>query len=235
MMTPMESREMGGTESPQPTRGLGPLVVPRLRGVLHQYAFFVVLAIGLVLILLASTGRGRLAVGVYVTGLASCLGTSALYHRGRWSPRMKAWLGRIDHSMIFVLIAGTYTPICVLALSGVLGTSLLISVWAGALAGIVMSLVWWRPPVLAEVLPYVVLGWIAVIALPQLAAVLGWTALGLMVGGGALYTVGAVIYGLEWPNPRPAIFGFHEIFHSLTLAAAGTHLAVVVVFLLPRA
>jgi len=230
----MSAMEPGGTKRSQhEPAALG--AVPALRGVLHQYAFFAVLGIGLVLVTLASTGRGRLAVGIYVAGLAGCLGTSALHHRGHWSPRVRSWLGRLDHSMIFVLIAGTYTPVCVLALSGALGTSLLISVWVGALAGIVMSLVWWRPPAIAEVLPYVALGWIAVVALPQFIAALGWTAFGLIVGGGALYTVGAVVYGLEWPNPRPAIFGYHEIFHTLTLAAAGAHLAVVVIFLLPRA
>jgi hemolysin III len=207
------------------------LTVPRLRGVIHQYAFFAALLIGAALILLASSGRARTAVVIYAAGLAGCLGTSALYHRGHWSPGVRAWLCRLDHSMIFVLIAGTYTPVCMLALSGTLGTVMLVTVWVGAVLGIVMTLVWWRPPPIAEVLPYIVLGWVAVIALPQLGAALGWLALLLLFLGGALYTVGAVVYGLERPDPFPAVFGYHEVFHCLTVAAAGAHLAVVTLLL----
>jgi hemolysin III len=133
--------------------------------------------------------------------------------------------------MIFVLIAGTYTPVCMLALSGTLATAMLVTVWVGAVLGIVMTLVWWQPPAIAEVLPYIVLGWVAVAALPQLGAALGWLALLLLFAGGALYTVGAVIYGLERPDPFPAVFGYHEVFHCLTIAAAGAHLAVVTLLL----
>jgi hemolysin III len=207
------------------------LAVPRLRGVIHQYAFFAALLVGAVLILLASSGRARTAVMIYAAGLAGCLGTSALYHRGHWSPGVRAWLCRLDHSMIFVLIAGTYTPVCMLALSGTLGTAMLVTVWVGAVLGIAMTLVWWRPPAIAEVLPYIVLGWVAVIALPQLGAALGWLALLLLFVGGALYTVGAVVYGLERPDPFPAVFGYHEVFHCFTVAAAGAHLAVVTLLL----
>ncbi len=207
------------------------LVVPRLRGVIHQYAFFAALLIGATLVGLASSGRARTAVAIYAAGLAGCLGTSALYHRGHWSPGVRAWLCRLDHSMIFVLIAGTYTPVCMLALSGTLGTAMLVTVWVGAALGIVMTLVWWRPPALAEVLPYIVLGWVAIVALPQLGAALGWLALLLLFGGGALYTVGAVIYGLERPDPFPRVFGYHEVFHCFTIAAAAAHLAVVTLLL----
>ncbi len=219
----------GGTDQGPPRAALP--VVPRLRGVIHQYAFFAALLVGAILIAMASSGRARTAVAIYAAGLAGCLGTSALYHRGRWSPRVRAWLCRLDHSMIFVLIAGTYTPVCMLALSGTLATAMLVTVWAGAALGILMTLVWWRPPALAEVLPYIVLGWVAVIALPQLVAALGWPALLLLFGGGALYTVGAVIYGLERPDPFPRVFGYHEVFHCFTIAAAGAHLAVVTLLL----
>jgi hemolysin III len=212
-------------------QGSAVLGVPRLRGVIHQYAFFAALLVGATLIILASSGRARTAVAIYAAGLAGCLGTSALYHRGRWSPRVRAWLCRLDHSMIFVLIAGTYTPVCMLALSGTLATAMLVTVWVGAVLGIVMTLVWWQPPAIAEVLPYIVLGWVAVAALPQLGAALGWLALLLLFAGGALYTVGAVIYGLERPDPFPAVFGYHEVFHCLTIAAAGAHLAVVTLLL----
>ncbi|MDB5065913.1 MAG: channel protein hemolysin family [Chloroflexi bacterium] len=212
-------------------QGSAVLGVPRLRGVIHQYAFFAALLVGATLIILASSGRARTAVAIYAAGLAGCLGTSALYHRGRWSPRVRAWLCRLDHSMIFVLIAGTYTPVCMLALSGTLATAMLVTVWVGAVLGIVMTLVWWQPPAIAEVLPYIVLGWVAVAALPQLGEALGWLALLLLFAGGALYTVGAVIYGLERPDPFPAVFGYHEVFHCLTIAAAGAHLAVVTLLL----
>jgi hemolysin III len=219
----------GGADQGAPRAAL--MVVPRLRGVIHQYAFFAALLIGATLIGVASSGRARTAVAIYAAGLAGCLGTSALYHRGHWSPGVRAWLCRLDHSMIFVLIAGTYTPVCMLALSGTLGTAMLVTVWVGAAVGIVMTLVWWRPPALAEVLPYIVLGWVAIVALPQLGAALGWLALLLLFAGGALYTVGAVIYGLERPDPFPKVFGYHEIFHCFTIAAAGAHLAVVTLLL----
>jgi hemolysin III len=227
----MESERVDAVPSPGAEAPSAALAVPRLRGVIHQYAFYVALVVGAGLILLASTTGARVAVAVYSVGLAGCLGTSAVYHRGRWSPRARAWLCRLDHSMIFVLIAGTYTPICVLALSRTLATSMLVSVWVGALLGIVMTLVWWRPPAIAEVLPYIALGWVAVIAMPQLVASLGWTAAGLLVAGGALYTAGAVVYGLERPDPRPAVFGYHEVFHCCTIAGAGAHLAVVTLLL----
>jgi hemolysin III len=188
-------------------QGSAVLGVPRLRGVIHQYAFFAALLVGATLIILASSGRARTAVAIYAAGLAGCLGTSALYHRG------------------------TYTPVCMLALSGTLATAMLVTVWVGAVLGIVMTLVWWQPPAIAEVLPYIVLGWVAVVALPQLGAALGWLALLLLFAGGALYTVGAVIYGLERPDPFPAVFGYHEVFHCLTIAAAGAHLAVVTLLL----
>ncbi|HEX3606962.1 MAG TPA: hemolysin III family protein [Candidatus Dormibacteraeota bacterium] len=205
--------------------------MPRLRGVLHTYAFFASLVVGAGLIAVAHSGRARLAAVVYVAGLAGCLGTSAVYHRGRWSPPVRAWLGRADHSMIFVLIAATYTPVCLLGLSGALAGWLLFSVWAGALVGIVLSLAWWSPPVVVEVVPYLALGWAAVVIMPQLPASVGWTGLVLLVAGGLLYTVGAVIYGLERPNPRPLVFGYHEVFHTCTIAAAVSHLTVVGILL----
>jgi hemolysin III len=210
------------------------LLIPRLRGVLHHYSFFVAVGLGLSLVLFASSLRARIAMAIYACGLAGCLGVSALYHRGRWSTPVKARLGRLDHSMIFLLIAGTYTPFCLLALGGAVATWMLIAIWGGAAAGIALTLLWWRAPTLVEVTPYVLLGWAAAFAIPQFISVLGWTAFGLLIGGGALYSVGAVVYTTEWPNPRPSTFGFHEIFHCFVVAAAGIHLATIMVFLLPR-
>lgn len=210
------------------------LLPPRLRGVLHHYSFYVALGLGSLLIIAGASPRAKVAMAVYAVGLASCLGCSALYHRGRWSVTVKERLGRLDHSMIFVLIAATYTPLCLLALPGALAAALLIVVWSGAMVGILLTVFWRRPPRLVEIGPYVVLGWVAVLAVPQFIAVLGWIAIGLLLGGGALYTLGAVVYSLEWPDPRPATFGFHEIFHCFVVAAAGLHLAVIAIFLLPR-
>ncbi|MFN2569395.1 MAG: hemolysin III family protein [Candidatus Dormibacteria bacterium] len=218
-----------------PTLFVPAFLKPRLRGVLHHYSFYVAAVLGVVLVIVAPSPRARIAMSVYALSLAGCLGMSALYHRRDWTPIMRARLGRLDHSMIFVLIAGTDTPFCVLALDGVGATWMLILVWIGAAAGIALTLLWWRAPAIVQVGPYVVLGWVALIAVPELSSALGWTACGLLLGGGALYTGGALIYGMERPDPWPRVFGFHEIFHCLVVAAAGLHLAAIAIFLLPRA
>jgi len=166
-----------------------------------------------------------------VTGL---LTTSATYHRIDWRrPRARAWMRRLDHSMIFVLIAGTYTPFSLLVLDGTLATAVLIVVWAGALGGIVLNLVWITAPKWLTATVYIALGWVAVIAMPQLADRLGALGVALLMGGGLLYTAGAIIYAARRPDPAPAVFGYHEIFHALVLAAAAAHFAVVAFYALP--
>jgi hemolysin III len=207
---------------------------PRLRGVLHQYSFFVSLVLGAMLVILAHDGKARLAVAIYAFGLSALLGTSALYHRVTWKPRARAWMRRLDHSMIFVLIAGTYTPFALLVLHGTLSSAILIVVWAGALGGIVLNLVWVSAPKWLTATVYVALGWVAVAAMPALAHELGAFGVGLVMFGGLLYTAGAVIYALGRPNPAPATFGYHEIFHALVVAAAAAHFAVVAFYALPR-
>jgi hemolysin III len=207
-------------------------VKPRLRGVLHQYAFFVAVVLGAALVVAADPGEERLAAGVYALGLAGLLGTSALYHRVTWpSPRAQAWMRRLDHSMIFVLIAATTTPIALLALDDPLGTVLLIVVWSGALAGVGQALLWPAAPRWFTAAAYVLVGWSGVIAMPGLAAE-AWVALALVAAGGVLYTVGAVVYALQRPDPRPLVFGFHEVFHALVVAAAALHFAAVGVVVL---
>jgi hemolysin III len=212
-----------------------PLAKPRMRGVLHQYAFFVSVVLGAVLVIVAPDGRGRLAAAIYAFAVSGLLGTSALYHRIDWSTRARAWMRRLDHSMIFVLIAGTYTPFALLVLHGTLANAILIVVWAGALGGIVLNLVWITAPRWLIAAVYVALGWVAVAAMPALADQIGAIGVALLMGGGLLYTAGAVIYATKRPDPSPQVFGYHEIFHALVVAAAAAHFAVVAFYALPNA
>jgi hemolysin III len=202
-------------------------VRPRLRGVSHGYAFFAALAAGGTLIALAPTRRATLASGVYVATLAGLFGTSALYHRVDWKPRARQWMRRLDHSMIFLLVAGTYTPFGLLVFTGSLGTAILIVVWSGALAGVALSLLWPSAPRLLYAVVYLALGWVGVAGVPQIIQHAGVIALVLVCVGGALYTAGAVIYALRRPDPSPAVFGYHELFHVLVIAAAIAHFAAV--------
>jgi hemolysin III len=210
------------------------LVKPRLRGVLHKYAFFVSLALGTTLIVAAPAGRAKVAAAIYAFAVSGLLGTSALYHRVTWSKRTRAWMRRLDHSMIFVLIAGTYTPFALLVLSGSLARAILTVVWAGAAGGIVLKLAWITAPRWLTAGVYVALGWVAIAAMPDLAGTLGAAAVALLAGGGLLYTAGAVIYAVKRPNPLPTVFGYHEIFHALVIAAAAAHFAVIAFFVMPR-
>jgi hemolysin III len=211
----------------------GPLK-PRLRGVSHEYAFFVSLGCGVALILAASDGRARLAATIYAVSLSALLGTSALYHRVTWRPQARRWMRRLDHSMIFVLIAGTYTPVALLALKGSLASTILIVLWAGALGGVVFKLLWIDAPkwLLAGV--YVALGLASAAILGELPAAIGWLGVAGLVGGGLLYVVGAVVYASGRPNPWPKVFGYHEVFHALVLVAAALQYAVIAFAVLPR-
>jgi hemolysin III len=211
-------------------------IKPRMRGVVHEYAFFVALAAGAVLLIAAPTPKARLAAGVYVLGLAGLLGTSALYHRVTWRrPSARRWLRRLDHSMIFLLIAGTYTPFALLVLSQPLGTVVLVLIWTGAVGGIVLSLLWPDAPKPVSAAIYISLGWVAIIAMPQMAERLGAVGVGMVIAGGLLYSAGAVIYARKRPDPVPTVFGYHEIFHVLVVAAAALHFAVIAFFVLPLA
>jgi hemolysin III len=144
------------------------------------------------------------------------------------------WMRRLDHSMIFVLIAGTYTPFALLVLHGALARTILIVVWAGALGGTILNLVWVRAPKPVTAAVYIALGWVAVAAFPQMASAMGAVGVGLIAFGGVLYTAGAVIYALRRPNPVPGVFGYHEVFHTLVVVAAAAHFAAVAAYALPR-
>ena len=209
-------------------------VRPRLRGVVHQWSFFVALIAGATLVALAPAGRATAASAIYAVALAGLLGTSAVYHRGSWQPRARAWLRRLDHSMIFVLIAGTYTPFALLVLENPLREVVLIGVWSGALVGIVFTLVWVEAPKWLVAMTYVALGWFSIIAVPQITERAGLGALLLLGLGGLAYTAGAVVYASRRPDPRPATFGYHEIFHVLVVVAAAAHFTAVAAFAVPH-
>jgi hemolysin III len=206
---------------------------PRFRGVVHQWSFFVALLAGAVLVAWAPAGRATAATTVYAAALAGLLGTSALYHRVTWRPGVRAWVRRIDHSMIFVLIAGTYTPFAVLVLDEPLNVVVLAGVWGGAVAGIVVTMLWVDAPKWLTAAAYVALGWFSIVAMPQITERAGTGALILLAAGGLAYTVGAVVYARRRPDPRPATFGYHEIFHVLVVVAAATHFAAVAAFAVP--
>ncbi len=200
---------------------------PRLRGVFHQYAFFVSLGACGTLLLAASSGAELLAAVIYAIGLCGVLGTSALYHRIDWSPGKRIWMRRLDHSMIFVLIAGTYTPFPLLVLDHPVATPTLIMVWMAALAGAALKLLWIRAPDWLSAAIYVGVGFLILPALPPLLETLGVLATALLALGGFIYTVGAIIYALKWPDPAPHVFGYHEIFHLCVVAAAALHFIVI--------
>ncbi len=210
------------------------LTKPRLRGVWHQWAFFVSVAIGAALVIAAPSGQPRLAAAIYALSVAALFGTSALYHRITWaSQAARRWMRRLDHSMIFFLIAGTYTPFALLVLDGDLATVILIVVWAGALAGIFMKLVWIDAPKALVALTYIMLGWVAVAAFPDMIESLGVTATTLVAVGGVLYTLGALVYAFQRPNPAPSVFGYHEVFHALVILAAALQYAVIAFYVIP--
>ena len=199
---------------------------------MHQYAVVAALGFGVVLVVLAAPGRARVGALVYGVGLTACLGMSALYHRGRWTARMKALLCKCDHSTIFLLIAGTATPIILCTMRGALGWSLLLAEWAGAAGGIGIALFWRQPPVWLEVGPYLLLGWLGLLAVPALISTVGMTALVLLVTGGALFTIGSLCYAVERPNPWPSVFGFHEVFHGFVTSAAAAHAVMISIIVL---
>jgi hemolysin III len=215
---------------------LDPSGKPRLRGVSHQWAFFVSLFTGLLLVVFAPRGTATLAAAIYSVSVAALFGTSALYHRINWKTiGARRWMRRLDHSMIFVLIAGTYTPFALLALDGPLATAILIVVWSGALAGVALQLIWADAPRVVSAIVYIALGWVAVAAYPQMVDKVGVTGTALVTVGGLLYSAGAIIYAAKRPDPAPRVFGYHEIFHALVITAAALHYAVVAFIVLPGA
>ena len=199
---------------------------PRLRGRLHQYAFFIALAAGVVLCAIAASRPGvapLVSCLIYSLTVCGLFGTSTLYHRRIWSERGYQIMRRADHSMIFIFIAGTYTPFCVLLLDPGSATVMLALIWGGALGGVALKSIWPHLPRWVGAPLYLALGWAAVAILPDVLRAGGVAALVLLATGGVIYSVGAIFYALRRPNPWPAVFGHHEFFHACTLVAALCH------------
>ncbi len=208
-------------------------VKPRLRGVSHRYAFIASLLPCLLLVSKAPSGRATLASALYAGSLVGLLGTSALYHGISWSPRARFWVARLDLLMIFALIAGTYTPIAMLRLEPRLASIVLAGVWGTALFGGVLKTLWRAPPKWASAAIFVSVGSVVVLFLPPVVAAIGVAATALMLLGGALYVAGAIVYGLQRPDPIPAVFGYHEMFHAFVIAGAAVHFVTIAVYIIP--
>lgn len=209
-----------------PTDLISDVLKPRMRGWLHAYAALISLVTGAVLISVAAGMKGGNAgwsTAVYAATVSLLFGTSALYHRLNWGARGHGVMKRLDHSMIFVFIAGTYTPFAALTLPHAASIAVLVVVWTGAVFGVLLQTVWPDAPRWVSVPLYIALGWVAVFVLPHLLHSYGVAALVLIATGGIVYTLGALAYGFKKPNPYPGTFGFHEVFHACTLIAATCH------------
>jgi hemolysin III len=206
---------------------------PRLRGLFHAVAFVLALPLGLALVLEADTSRGRLAAVVFAAAMAAMFGASGLYHVPNWPEGPRRWLRRVDHAGIYGLIAGTYTSFGLLVVKGSWRPVVLGIVWIGALAAIVFKFAWVDAPKWISAAIGIVLGWVGVIVFPQLLHEIGLGGVVLVLAGGLFYTAGALVYALRRPDPHPAVFGFHEVFHVLVIAAVACQYSAVALFVLP--
>jgi hemolysin III len=218
-----------GVSLPMAEVGLGDagLLPPRLRGRLHQIAFILAVPAGALLIVIADGVTAKVAAGLFVVSLLALFGASGTYHMHRWPPLIKARLQRLDHAMIFVLIAGSYTPVALLALQPAWGITFLVLAWGIAAGGAILAI--WHIDTIHRFAAflYIGFGWLLVLALPEVLRAMDATELVLLAAGGILYTVGAIGLWLKRPNPSPTLFGYHEVWHAMTLLAAGCHYALV--------
>ena len=205
---------------------------PLLRGVLHQAAFTVSLVVGTLLIVGADGVSRHVAAAVFASSVAACFGLSAIYHRVTWTARFRLWMRRLDHAGIYLLIAGTYTPVCLLVLTGAWRLGVLVGVCVGAGVGIAAKFIWVDAPKWVAVAIALALGWTAVLVLPQLATRLNPAAIVLLGAGGLAYTAGAIIYARRRPDPLPAVFGYHELFHALTIVAVACQYVAIAFFII---
>jgi len=208
-------------------------VKPRLRGVFHEWAFYLAIPLGISIGFLADTNLGKVAAAVYAGGVVCMFGASALYHRLNWSPPWRRWLRRADHAGIYAMIAGSYTPFGLLVLSGDWRITVLAIVWAGAAAAILTRMFWARPPRWLPVLVGGSLGWVGVVVFPQLLTKTGVAASLLVLASGLCFTLGGLVYARRRPDPFPAVFGYHELFHLLVVAAVAVQYTVVAAFVIP--
>ncbi|HSB37810.1 MAG TPA: hemolysin III family protein [Gaiellaceae bacterium] len=210
------------------------LVKPRLRGVFHEIGFYAAAATGAAMVVTAQPGRAQIAGAIFASCVAICFGASAIYHRPTWRPRVRAWLARLDHAGVYLLIAGSYAPFGLIVMSRGWAIPILAIVWGGALLAILFKLFWVQAPKWLSAAFGLMLGWVGAAAFPQLLR-LSLVAVLLVVVSGMLYTAGAVIYARRRPDPHPHVFGYHELFHVLTVAAAACQYVVVAFYVLPRA
>ena len=227
------SSESGHVGAPASVSTLLHLPKPRYRGTSHFYALFVAVIAAVVLVATAPAGLATFGAAVYATTLVGMFGASALYHRGSWSPSTAKRLLQLDHTAIFLLIAGTYTPIALLAMHGTARAATLAAVWLIAAAGIVFE---WMPvpaPRGYVTTVYLGLGWIGVFSFKPLYDATGWTGVLLVAGGGLCYTVGAIVHAARKPDPWPETFGYHEIFHLLVIVASILHYCAIAFLVLP--
>lgn len=207
---------------------------PRLRGVSHQYAFIAAVALGIVVAFEGHRTRTHVAAAVFACSVAAMFGASALYHRITWSPARRSWMRKLDHTMLYGLIAGTYTPFGLLVLTGEWRIVVLAIVWSGALAAVLLKFAWVSAPKWVAATIGIALGWVGVVVFPQLLNRVGLAGALLLLLGGLLYTVGAIIYAKRKPDPFPGTFGYHEVFHALVIAAVACHYAAIAFFVLPH-
>jgi hemolysin III len=208
------------------------LARPLLRGVFHQVGFSVSLVVGTLLIVGADGARRHVAAAVFAGAVAACFGASALYHRVSWTPRLRRWMQRVDHAGVYLLIAGTYTPVCLLVLTGTWRLVVLVIVWTGAAAAAIFKFVWVDAPKWLAAAIGLALGWVGIAVLPQIATRLNPAAVALLGVGGLVYTAGAIVYARRRPDPVPAVFGYHELFHALTLIAVSCQYVAIAFFVI---
>ncbi|MDB4931523.1 MAG: hemolysin [Myxococcaceae bacterium] len=204
-----------------------PLVKPTLRGVIHHWSAVAAFGAGALLVAMAPTARSAVAAAVYALSVCALLTVSAVYHRPTWQPRPRAFMKRLDHAAIFVLIAGTYTPLCRLGLPAAVGSRLLTWVWIAAALGVLQSIFWVHAPKPVTAALYLFVGWTVVPYLGAVRAALSPAQLALLIAGGVVYSLGAVTYAARRPNPVPGVFGYHEVFHAMTVLACALHYALV--------
>ena len=203
---------------------------PLLRGVLHEVAFWIAVVAGPLLIAAADGRRERFSSAVFAASVVACFGASALYHRVTWPPQIRVWMRRIDHAGVYLLIAGTYTPVSLLALHGKWRSVVLAIVWIGSAVAIVLKFVWVAAPKWLAAALGIALGWVAVAALPELVRSLNAFGVILLVAGGLAYTAGAIVYARGRPDPVPSVFGYHELFHALTIVGVACQYAAIAFF-----